>query len=206
VTLPLPFSARLREATKHDHVAVERSPFMGRLLRGELEREAYVSMLISLAPLYHALEETLPGMPEWVRQLHPPALLRSESLRQDVAELSGASELPPPVPSARRLAARIRQATDAPHLWIAHAWVRYMGDLSGGQALARIVRESFGLEGTRGTAFYAFPGIEGIQAFKECYRGGLDRAPVGRDALEEAASEAKSAFAAHQAIFAELMS
>ncbi len=205
MTVLSPFSARLREATKQDHVAAERSPFMGRLLRGQLERDAYVSMLISLAPLYDALEETLPGMPEWVRQLHPPALLRSEALRQDVTELSATGELRLPVPSALRLATRIRDTADAPHLWVTHAWVRYMGDLSGGQALARIVRNSFGLEGSRGTAFYAFPGIDEIKAFKECYRTGLDRAPVDDRAVDEAAEEAKGAFAAHQAIFTELM-
>ena len=48
-------------------------------------------------------------------------------------------------------------AADAPRL-IAHAYVRYLGDLSGGRIVGRILARSPGL-GPEALSFYDFPGI-----------------------------------------------
>jgi len=39
---------------------------------------------------------------------------------------------------------------------MAHAYVRYLGDLSGGQFIAKRIRKSYELEGWNGTKFYWF--------------------------------------------------
>jgi heme oxygenase len=46
-------------------------------------------------------------------------------------------------------------ANGAP-LLLAHAYVRYLGDLSGGQIIGGRIRRAYGLKGTEGTAFYDF--------------------------------------------------
>lgn len=204
VTGAAALSLRLRDATKEDHVAAERSPFMGRLLRGQAARQEYSAYLASLLPVYVALEETLPTMPEWVRDLHPSALLRQASLVADLRALSNADGPPAPVPSAVGLADRVREMAERPGPWVAHAWVRYMGDLSGGQVLARIVARSYGLADDVGTAFYRFPEISDGDAFKATYRDGLDRAPLIEAEVGAAVEEARAAFATHRRIFAEL--
>lgn len=185
-------------------MAAERSPFMGRLLRGQAGRLEYSAYLASLLPVYTALEETLPTMPEWVRDLHPSALLRQASLVADLRTFSGTDDPPAPAPSAVGLADRVRAVAERPGRWVAHAWVRYMGDLSGGQMLARIVARSYGLEDGVGTAFYRFPGLADGDAFKGTYRDGLDRAPLDEAEVGAAVEEARAAFATHRRIFAEL--
>ena len=59
---------------------------------------------------------------------------------------------------------------EAPELLVAHAYTRYLGDLSGGQQLARVARKAYNLEkGGAGTAFYEFGNIENFNRFKKGY-------------------------------------
>jgi len=65
----------------------------------------------------------------------------------------------------------------APEGWaggfIAHHYTRYLGDLSGGQAIARLVSRQHGFEGD-GVAFYDFAELGPIPHFKKAYREALD--------------------------------
>ncbi|MFN9859333.1 MAG: biliverdin-producing heme oxygenase, partial [Pseudanabaena sp.] len=64
-----------------------------------------------------------------------------------------------------------------PVLLIAHSYTRYMGDLSGGQALKHIVRSALDLPDECGTTFYEFdqlPTLEAKKNFKDRYRQALD--------------------------------
>ena len=59
---------------------------------------------------------------------------------------------------------------------VAHHYLRYLGDLSGGQIIARLVRRAYGLE-DEGVRFYRFDRIADVDAFKAEYRLRLDAAP-----------------------------
>merc|ERR1719265_3022779 len=65
-----------------------------------------------------------------------------------------------------------------PVLVLAHAYTRYLGDLSGGQILARAAQKAYGLHGSSGTAFYDFHLVGStaseIKEFKKAYRNSLD--------------------------------
>lgn len=73
---------------------------------------------------------------------------------------------------------------------LAHAYVRYLGDLSGGQVIKRRVRKAFGLaeDECSGTQFYDFEKLEGrgqasigdMRTIKVWYRDGLNKG-VGDD-------------------------
>ncbi|KAK4685365.1 hypothetical protein P7C73_g4786, partial [Tremellales sp. Uapishka_1] len=72
---------------------------------------------------------------------------------------------------------------------LAHAYVRYLGDLSGGQYIGMRVRKSYGLPGNEGVRFYQFDlgGEEGrvdvrrrLGEIKDWYRRGMDEG-VGDD-------------------------
>ena len=65
--------------------------------------------------------------------------------------------------------------------FVAHHYTRYLGDLSGGQAIRRIMQRQFGFE-TNGVGFYLFDQIASPKAFKDTYREQLDA--VGWDAAE----------------------
>ena len=135
---------RLRSETRDLHTEVERSPLMHALLRGELKLGAYCMLLRNLHAIYVALEAALTHhasetslAPVWM-----PALLRSDALARDLTDLCGAaSEHVIVLQHATELyVARLKhlQETD-PALLVAHAYVRYLGDLSGDQLLKRIV-------------------------------------------------------------------
>ena len=68
---------------------------------------------------------------------------------------------------------------------MAHAYVRYLGDLSGGQYIAARLRKAFDLEREEGLLFYKFQ-LDNVEessqigAIKEWYRAGMDEG-VGED-------------------------
>jgi heme oxygenase (biliverdin-producing, ferredoxin) len=100
-------------------------------------------------------------------------------------------------------ARRLEELTDRdPALLVAHAYVRYLGDLSGGQRLARCVATALGSD-AGGVAFYRFP-IENIDAFKRRYRQALNTLPVDEHTEQRIVREAQDAFARHERLFAEL--
>jgi heme oxygenase len=107
-------------------------------------------------------------------------------------------------PAAEAYAARILgTATEWGGLYIAHHYTRYLGDLSGGQAIGRILEREFDLGG-QGIAFYAFPSVPKPKPYKDAYRARLDG--LGATAEEKAriVTEVQAAFRLNRAIFAEL--
>ena len=204
---------RLKAETKDLHTAAERSPFMTVLLRGQMGRAPYCAMLRNLHAIYAALEPALAR-----RARHPviapvflPGLVRTDALADDLLALHGADwpgafEL---LPTSLRYVAHLH-AVEAghPERLLAHAYVRYLGDLSGGQMLRRIVTASMGLalaHGTGcGTAFYDFGDAAGTQALALAFRAGLDDVIVAEDGADAIVAEARLAFEWHHRLFDEL--
>ena len=87
-------------------------------------------------------------------------------------------------------------------LLVAHAYVRYLGDLSGGQILRRVVAESLHLADGTGTAFYEFSGDAAVLADR--FRTRLDSIRADETVVEDIVAEARSAFAFHVSLFEEL--
>jgi oxygen-independent coproporphyrinogen III oxidase len=88
-------------------------------------------------------------------------------------------------------------------LLIAHAYTRYLGDLSGGQRLKTIIREALALPPGSGTLFYEFAAIatpEAQRAFKERYRQTLDQLPLDAATIDRIVAEANHAFALNRAM------
>lgn len=207
--MTLPLARRLREETQALHTAAERSGAMRALLRGRLDRPSYARLLRALHAIYDALERGLAAAAHRpaVAALHRPALARAGRLARDLDVVAGAgwTEALAPLPAARAYAERLdRLAAHDPDRLVAHAYVRYLGDLSGGQHVARAVRRAFALEPERGAAFYEFPEVADADAFKAEWRAALDALPVDAAGADAIVDEARWAFAAHAALFAEL--
>lgn len=200
---------RLKSETRELHRAAERSDFMSALLRGRLGRGAYALLLRSLHEIYAALEAGLDAHAEepTLAAVWHPALARRLALERDLCRLAGqrwSTDLAPR-PAALRHARRLqRLAAEAPGLLAAHAYVRYLGDLSGGQLLAPIVERSLQLDAGEATGFYDFGGADAAAGRARAFRDSLadidDRGP-GADAL---VAEAKLAFGLHIELFGEL--
>ena len=200
---------RLRHETRDLHTEVERSILMRALLRGELSLAAYCMLLRNLHPIYLALEAALVrhAADAALAPVSVPALFRSDALAQDLQRLYGDSwaQTIGLEPATQLYVARLRQLEEAnPALLVAHAYVRYLGDLSGGQLLKRIVAKNLQLPSGTGTAFYDFGDADRTQALTRAFRAGLDNIPADEARIGAIVAEAKRAFALHRTLFQQL--
>ena len=196
-------SSRLREATRDLHAAAERAGCMPALLRGTLPRAGYVALLTQLGPIYAALEDGLRyhATQPCIAPLPLDALWRHAVLVQDLDAFGAGPS--PLLPATQAYVERLQAlAATAPELLAAHAYVRYLGDLSGGQALARIVARAYGCPPGEGTRFYDFG--PSPQALARVLRGALDALPLDAAEADAVVDEARAAFARHVALFEEL--
>lgn len=178
-TAPVGLARRLRERTAALHKVAERSGIAREILRGAATRSRYALFLRSLLPVYQAMER---GLEAWratplIGPFALPSLYRAAALESDLVALCGhrwPASLPW-LPAARRYAQRVDEcAQGGGARLIGHAYVRYLGDLSGGQVLASVLARSLGI-GESALRFYAFPEIADTERFKTEYRRALDR-------------------------------
>ena len=178
-----PFAARLRSATSADHAAAEQTTFLADLTRGRLPLAAHIALSAQHYLIYEVLEK---AAEETTSPFHTPALTRLPSLEADLRHLAGPQwrDLLVASPATEEYVARLREVA---FTWlggfVAHHYNRYLGDLSGGQFVARAIAKAYGLtQHEPGLLFYSFPGIADLTAFKDAYRARLDA--VGWDELE----------------------
>ncbi len=197
---------RLRDETRALHADAERSTFMSALLRGRMDRAAYAALLRNLHAIYEALEPALArhAAHPALAPLNLAALARLASLRADLVRVADPSDMTVELrPAAVGYVARLHELDEAqPELLVAHAYVRYLGDLSGGQLLRDIVARSPGLASRAGTAFYEFGDAPAASVLAASFRSGLDRVIVADP--DAVVAEARRAFTGHRALFDEL--
>jgi heme oxygenase len=205
--MSMSLSQRLRDETRSAHTAAERSGIMQPLLRGTITRAQYVGLLQQLALIYEALEAGVHAH----RDLHTlkfidlRVLERTPALREDLGFLAGPNSALARVPAASTYVKRLQRLREtAPSLLGAHAYVRYLGDLSGGQVLGRIVRKALHLPDARGTAFYEFPEIPDIGSFKQSFRESLDQLMLSPAESDAFVTEALLGFELHEQLFEQL--
>ncbi|MGH6623379.1 MAG: heme oxygenase (biliverdin-producing) [Burkholderiaceae bacterium] len=203
-----PLSESLRRETKALHARAERSGIMSTLLRGELQRSDYCALLRNLHALYEALEAGLDSQREHeaIRPIYSPPLHRAAALSADLSTLHGDrwhSDLPV-LAATREYVDRLQQVarTDV-HLLAAHAYVRFLGDLSGGRILQRIIATSVINDATHGNRFYAYDG-EDTSDLASRFRLGLDAIPLNEGSAADVVDEAKLGFSLHERLFNQL--
>jgi heme oxygenase len=207
--MPVLLAERLRQATRDLHREVERTGPMPALLRGQLPRADYLRLLRNLHALYQALEAGLDGHAADPRlaPLWWPDLARTGALAADLQALHGPgwAQALPLCAATQAYVQHLRQLADArPAQLAAHAYVRYLGDLHGGQVLARRVAQGLQLPPGPGLAFYDLGPPAQVQAAIRRFRQGLDTVAPDEAAAQALVDEALDGFARHRALFAEL--
>lgn len=171
-------------------------------LSGDLygsERNVLLTNVVSRSVLEAGIEKHN-SRPALAPTYNPTLLARAPSIASDIAYLLGVSETSweshplhqslvtlPPEPFAAytsRLKYLADEAAD-PSPLLAHAYVRYLGDLSGGQVIRRSIAKAYGTsedEEGRGTQFYAFTKLGGggpatagdMRRIKDWFRAGMN--------------------------------
>ncbi len=192
------FAARLRDSTKAVHREAERSGFVADLIRGRATREGYALFLRNLVPVYAMLETGIESLRhiQLVAAFAQPGLRRLPHLVDDLEAIAGDdwARTCPLLPEAEAYARTIEQAAtgDGSRL-AAHAYARYLGDLSGGQILKPLLARTLALEADE-LCFYDFPAIADPLVTKTAMRHALDSvAPESRMA-DAIVDEAVAAF------------
>lgn len=202
------FSERIKSETDAAHRETEQSRFVGALLGGELTKDGYAALLAQTYLVYTSLEEA--GRTHADNALVSPFLsddlLRVAALESDLDFLLGENwrESLEALPATQRYLARLQEvAFDWPAGFVAHHYLRYMGDLSGGQIIRRMLERAYGFE-TDGIRFYIFDGIPKPKPFKDAYRANLDALDISADEQQKLINEVKIAYRLNGDLFADL--
>lgn len=203
------FSDVLRTATSADHEAAAGAAVMSSLFDGSLPRRAYAAMVGQHWFAYRVLEAAADRLADdpLAGPFVDEALRRQPSLEVDLEVLLGADwrEDLSATPATRCYCDRMEQVCRAePARFVAHHYTRYMGDLSGGQVIGRIARGVYRLSPDAGAAFYEFPLIEDLAAFKEGYRRRLDAAALDDAQRADLLEEVSIAYRLNTEVFADL--
>ncbi|WP_107669651.1 heme oxygenase (biliverdin-producing) [Cyanothece sp. BG0011] len=203
---------KLREGTSHSHTLAENTAFTKCFLKGIVEREPFRKLLADFYFLYSTLEEELERHKDdpVISKIYFPELNRKQNLVKDLEYYYGenwAADIFPSV-AGQTYVARIREVSQTePALLVAHSYVRYMGDLSGGQSLKNIARSALELPENQGTQFYEFEQIATAEArreFKGKYRDGLNAVPIDETLEQKIIDEANHAFTLNRDVVHEL--
>jgi heme oxygenase (biliverdin-producing, ferredoxin) len=127
------------------------------MLQGRASREGYALFLLNLLPAYRALEAALElGRADpCLARLAVRALYRTAAIERDLHVLIGVRDRwPALLPAGAAYGAQVARSAD--RRLIAHAYVRYLGDLNGGRILARLLARAPGLE-SEALGFYDYP-------------------------------------------------
>jgi heme oxygenase len=211
VSLPVeedvPLSALLREGTRADHGAANSEDFIEQLMSGALSRAAYADLSAQLLVVYEALEEASTAVRADGRGagLVFNELTRVPAIERDLAFLYGPSwrEEIEILPATQEYADRVREVGGSLPHYAAHSYTRYLGDLSGGQIVKRMMKQHYDLD-DEGLAFYTFPDIPKIKIFKDAYRSRLDHLALNQNEVATTLEEAHHAFHLNRVVFADL--
>ncbi len=177
----IPFSTALRERSHGAHSQSEHAGFMADLMSGAGTREDYISLVAQHWFVYEALEAATERMRRdpVAAEFITDRLTRLPALAADLEFLIGDDwhDRIAPLPATARYVERINQVGATwPGGFVAHHYTRYLGDLSGGLFIGRVMARRFGF-GTNGIGFYLFDEIADPAEFKNAYRAQLDAAP-----------------------------
>jgi heme oxygenase len=173
----------IKAATWDLHIKAERAGIVADIIAGRASRYGVALLLRNLLPVYQILDAS---------RFCNLELARSLCIQADLDVLSPDDEVPL-LPEGAAYADKVSRAGqgDGSRL-IAHAYVRYLGDLNGGQVMQRRLAASLG-DLARRLTFHDYPSVADKASFTRDYRTRLDRAVQLAD-HEAVLHEARLAF------------
>uniref|UniRef100_I3NBJ1 heme oxygenase (biliverdin-producing) n=1 Tax=Ictidomys tridecemlineatus TaxID=43179 RepID=I3NBJ1_ICTTR len=186
-----------KEGTKEAHDRAENTQFVKDFLKGNIKKELFKLATTALYFTYSALGEEMhrhKDHPAFAHLYFPTELHRKEALTKDMEYFFGGNweELVKCSEAAQKYVERIHSiGQNEPELLVAHAYTRYMGDLSGGQVLKKVAQPALKLPSTgEGTQFYLFEHVDNAQQFKQSYRSRMNALDLNLKTKERIVEEA----------------
>lgn len=127
----------LKELTRENHTNAERQEFVKVMFGGSIEPKLYARYLWNQFPQYEILElmAAQHGLLDDI-----PMIARKKAIMADFLELWPKDEPAPEIcESSKKYILHLKTIMDDPKKLMAHIYVRHMGDLSGGQMIAKRV-------------------------------------------------------------------
>ncbi|NXA40838.1 HMOX1 oxygenase, partial [Eudromia elegans] len=211
--LPFPSMSRdlselMKEATKEVHEQAENTPFMKNFQKGQVSLHEFKLVTASLYFVYSALEEEIEhnkNNPVYAPVYFPAELHRKAALEKDLEYFYGSNwreEIPCPEATQKYVERLHYVGKKHPELLVAHAYTRYLGDLSGGQVLKKIAQKALELPSTgEGLAFFTFDGVSNATKFKQLYRSRMNALDMDAATKQRVLEEAKKAFLLNIQVF-----
>ncbi|NKX56441.1 biliverdin-producing heme oxygenase [Arthrobacter mobilis] len=205
------FADRLRSATKADHESAENSGFITSLLEGRRSGADYVRLLVQYAYIYEALEAGSRALrrnagPD-LRALLDVRLDRMPSLRSDLKLLLPVYGVRVPrerLAATREYVARLEQAAAGSRpAFLAHHYLRYLGDLSGGRIMGQLVGRHYDVPPEM-LSMWRFNGIGKPKPYKDGYRAALNAVMASPAEQQVFIDEVARGFGLNRALFEEL--
>jgi heme oxygenase len=214
VTEPAParpdVAALIRAASAEDHRATEGRGFITRLMSGELNLAEYTRYLAQFAHVYEALESR-PDDADDTGSVFDPELRRLARIESDLAAL-GASDwrtrwpmLPATEDYVRHLRGLVASGDplDNTARYLAHHYARYLGDLSGGQAIAVLIARHYAASPDQ-LSFYDFSALGSVVHAKREYKERMNALELDPTSVDALTAEVLRAFRFNGAIFDQL--
>ncbi|WP_213815943.1 heme oxygenase (biliverdin-producing) [Glaciihabitans sp. dw_435] len=202
------FAAQVRERSQGAHTRAENAGFMSRLMGGEGTIAGYTALTSQYYFIYDALERVGETWRDDAigSMFVDDALLRRTALEADLEYFLGADWRETIVASAPTQAYVERLETIAARSsaeFVAHHYIRYLGDLSGGQIIRVMVQRHYGIP-DEGLNFLNFPLIPKPKPFKDDYRAALENAPWTAEERAALIAEVEVAYGLNFDLFTEL--
>ncbi|TFL02521.1 hypothetical protein BDV98DRAFT_547013 [Pterulicium gracile] len=206
-----PLSALLKDGTTEAHERIENTAGAGYLTRAELDKVDYSRYLMILWHIYDAFERALvqhQSHPALAPTYNPVLLQRAPALAADISfllQIPGPEDAwkshpvhtqllasPPEILTKYTNHINAISASADPSPLLAHSYVRYLGDLSGGQFIRRKTAKAYDLdeETGAGIAFYQFSKLGESGSMESATQGDMRKIKIWfRDGLDAGAGD-----------------
>jgi len=208
---PPPLVDQMKIATSKHHRLAETSGIVHDILLKKTTIEAYTLYLRNLHVIYTALERPFRKTSKETKLVKPflnEMLLRTRSIEVDLDLLSGSRQWRSLaiLESCKAYLSHINTIrTEMPIALLGHIYVRYLGDMNGGQVLERLLKQSLNLQNDAYN-FYRYPAVTDLASFRSAYRDMFNIASLSTDDRDRVQETAVKAFEFNIALSMEINS
>lgn len=200
------FIDRMKQETWSEHEASKDSDFAISIMSGRFGQKGFIEWQRALYPIYLKLENILKkNRKDPVLHIFDHRKLdRTDRIYSDLQKLGVDPILnPSPLKTIAPYVAAIQNASDTPQRLMAYHYTRYMGDMNGGQVIARAMENICGIDKSA-LSCYDFSEVGDTYHYRKQYKTLLELSPWSEEEREAFIDEAKIAYARNADLFDEL--